>query len=86
VTGKIESNHSVALGEVGYLIAPVVEVARPAVYQDQSFLAFAVAFVMECAQPSSLANCESPSAAKAAVDVSKRVMNRMIVFMTTPCR
>ena len=46
VTGQVERDHSVPFGEFRDLIAPVVEIAGPAMNQDQRITAFAVTLVM----------------------------------------
>ena len=46
MSGQIECNHSVAFREIGNLIAPVTQVAAPAVNQNQRVFTFAVTLVM----------------------------------------
>ena len=46
VTGQVECDHSVSLSEVRNLIAPVIEIAAPAVNQDQRVFTFAPTLVM----------------------------------------
>src|SRR5260370_16615290 len=46
VTRKIDRNHAIPLRKDGKLVAPVIQVARPSVNQDQRFAALAIVHVM----------------------------------------